>query len=435
MQADAPQTRPSRRAWLVWGVGAALYFTAVFHRMALGVAGLRAEQRLGFEHEVLASFTALQFLIYLLMQIPAGLAADRIGPRRTLAAGLAAIAAGELVFALAQSIPPAIAGRALIGFGDAIILINVLRLTAAWFPARMGSLLAALTGVVGALGQLLGTIPLQLALDHLGWTPTFAGASAVTVVLMVVAFAVIRDRPPGVPAPHASAHAPIGQTLKAAWARPGTRHGYWAHLGLMGPFQVVSALWGAPFLIEGQRFDDHTAAAYLLVLSAGFALAGPVVGWLADRGVRSQNRTLLGLNAVVLGTWMAILLWPDVDDVPRALLFSGFALCGAGAAGGMVAFDLGRRENPPEAAGAATAIVNCGGFTCGIVSLELAGLLLGSDPDAARFRVALAPMLAFSAVALVQTLRYTRLRERLTARPAAEETAAPAEPAPLSASP
>lgn len=423
MQAQE-HSRPSRRAWLVWGVGAMLYFTAVFHRMALGVAGLRAEQRLGFEHEVLASFTALQFLIYLLMQIPAGLAADRIGPRRTLVAGLAAIALGELVFAFAQNIPTAIGGRALIGFGDAIILINVLRLTQSWFPSRMGSLLAALTGVVGALGQLLGTIPLQLALDRLGWTATFAGSSAATVVLMVVAFAVVRDRPPGVPAPAASAHAAIGATLKAAWARPGTRHGFWAHLGLMGPFQVVSALWGAPFLIEGQQFDERTAAAYLLVLSAGFAVGGPFIGRIADRGKRTQNRTLLLLNAVVLATWVAILLWPDVADVPGALLIAGYALCGAGAAGGMVAFDLGRRENPPEAAGAATAIVNCGGFSCAIVALLLAGLILGADPDAARFRLALAPMLCFSALAVVQALRYSRLRERRDAAVAAAAASA-----------
>ena len=414
------QRGPTRRAWVVWGVGAALYFTAVFHRMALGVAGLRAEQRLGFEHEVLASFTALQFLIYLLMQVPAGLAADRIGPRRTLAAGLAAIAAGELVFALAQSVPPAIAGRALIGFGDAIILINVLRLTQSWFPARMGSLLAALTGVVGALGQLLGTIPLQAALDRLGWTATFAGSSAATLLLMAFAFAVIRDRPPGVPAPHAGSHAPIAATLRAAWARPGTRHGFWAHLGLMAPFQVVSALWGAPFLIEGQQFDERTAASYLLVLSAGFAVAGPPLGLLAGRSARAQNRVLLLTTAVVLAAWAAILLWPDVGAVPRPLLFAGFALCGAGAAGGMVSFDLGRRENPPQAAGAATAIVNCGGFSAAIVALEAAGLLLGGDPDAARFRVALAPMLALCALALVQQLRCTRLRERAAAADAAQ---------------
>ncbi|MDO8210780.1 MFS transporter [Conexibacter sp. CPCC 206217] len=406
--------RPSRRAWWIWGIGASFYFAAVFHRMALGVAGLRAEQRLHFDHEVLASFTALQFLIYLGMQIPAGLAADRIGPRKTLAGGLLAIAAGELIFGLAQSVPPAIAGRALIGFGDALILINVLRLTQSWFPARMGSLLAALTGVVGALGQLLGTIPLRAALEGIGWTATFVGSSAVTLLLFALALVAIRDRPPGVPAPTRADHAPIGATLKAAWARPGTRHGFWAHMAMMGPFQVVSSLWGAPFLIEGQHFDEASAATYLLITSAGFAVAGPLLGALADRGIRAQNRTLLVMNALVVLLWAAILCWPDGDGVPRALLMAGFAIVGAGAAGGMVAFALGRRETPSEAGGAATAIVNCGGFSAAIVALELAGLLLGGDtaPDAERFRIALAPMLVLSSFAFVRCLRLSRQRER-----------------------
>jgi MFS family permease len=414
---DGAPTAATRRAWLIWGIGASLYFAAVFHRMALGVAGLRAERRLHFDHEVLASFTALQFLIYLAMQIPAGLAADRVGPRRTLAFGLCAIAAGELVFGLAHSVPPAIAGRALIGMGDALILINVLRLTQSWFPARMGSLLAALTGVVGALGQLLGTIPLQAALDQLGWSATFVGSSVATVALAALAFALIRDRPPGVPAPRAHDHAPIVATLKAAWSRPGTRHGFWAHLALMAPFQVISALWGAPFLVEGQHFSEHQAATYLLVTSAGFALAGPLLGVVADRGVRAQNRTLLAMNALIVALWAAILLWPDGDAVPRPLLLAGFAVAGAAAAGGMVAFALGRRENPPAAGGAATAIVNCGGFSAGIVALELAGLVLGGDgtPDANRFKLALAPMVALSAIALVRCVQLSRQRERALA--------------------
>jgi MFS family permease len=432
--ARAPQ-RPSARAWWIWAVGASFYFAAVFHRTALGVAGLRAEERLHFDHEVLASFTALQFAIYLAMQIPAGLAADRIGPRRTLAGGLLAIAAGELIFGLAASVPPAIAGRALIGFGDALILINVLRLTQSWFPSRMGSLLAALTGVVGALGQLLGTIPLRAALDGIGWTATFAGSSAVTLLLFVLALAAIRDRPPGVPAPLRADHAPIGATLKASWARPGTRHGFWAHMALMGPFQVITALWGAPFLIQGQQFDEHTAATYLLIASLGFAIAGPLLGVVADRSVRAQNRTLLTLNALVVLLWAAILMWPDGDAVPRALLLGGFVAIGAGAAGGMIAFALGRRENPPEAGGAATAIVNCGGFSMAIVSLELAGLLLAGDttPDAARFRIALAPMLLISAVAFVRCVQLSRQRERAADAAAAAAQTAAAGPAPASA--
>src|SRR5919206_1653400 len=93
-----------RRAWLVWGVAVALYFIAVFHRMGLGVAALEAERRYHVAAGALSVFTAVQLGVYLAMQVPVGLAADRIGPRRSLAAGMAAIAAGEAVFALSSSL-------------------------------------------------------------------------------------------------------------------------------------------------------------------------------------------------------------------------------------------------------------------------------------------------------------------------------------------
>lgn len=401
----------ARRAWLVWGVAAGFYFVAVFHRMALGVAGLTAEQRLGIGHGELATFTALQFFMYLVMQVPAGVAADRIGPRRTLAAGLAFMAAGEFLFGLAHGMPTALVARALIGMGDALTLLNVLRLTQAWFPPRMGSLLAAATGAVGALGQLLGTIPLRWALDTFGWTTAFASSSIATATLFVVALTVIRDRPATHARPDRSAHLPVLSTLRTAWAQPGTRHGFWVHMALFCPFLTISALWGAPFLQESQGFSASAAATYLLLLTAAFAASGPVIGAIAGRTARAQNRTVLLLNVLVAGAWLAIVVWPG-GHPPHALLLAGFMLCGVAVAGGMVAFDIGRRENPALAGGSATAIVNCGGFSAAILCLLVAGAILGGgDHSAERFQLALAPMVGLSLLGLVQSLRLTRERE------------------------
>jgi sugar phosphate permease len=416
MQAVAQSSEPvperaAARAWAIWAVGAGFYFVAVFHRMALGVAGLTAEQRLGIGHGQLATFTALQFCMYLVMQVPAGLAADRIGPRRTLAGGLALMAAGEALFAAAHGLPLALAARALIGMGDALTLLNVLRLTHAWFPPRMGSLLAAATGAVGALGQLLGTIPLRVALDGVGWTATFAASSAATVLLFFVALAAIRDRPDGAPAPQHAGHAPVLATLRQAWSRPGTRHGFWVHLALFCPFLTIGALWGSPFLQQGQHFSAGQAATYLLLLTAAFAVSGPFVGAIAGRGLRAQNRTVLVLNALVAGAWLAILAWPG-GRVPHALLLAGFLLCGVATSGGMVAFDIGRRENPAAAGGSATALVNCGGFSSAILCLLVAGHVLAGGADTAgRFQLALAPMVALSLLGLVMSARLTRHRE------------------------
>ena len=78
-----PLSRPlsrrarSRSGWLVWGFAAGLYFVAVFHRMVLGVAALEAERRYHVGAGALSAFTAVQLGVYLAMQVPVGLAADR----------------------------------------------------------------------------------------------------------------------------------------------------------------------------------------------------------------------------------------------------------------------------------------------------------------------------------------------------------------------
>src|SRR5680860_247718 len=85
----------ARGAWWVWGLAASFYLVALFHRMSLGVASLDAQRRFDLAPGTIATLSALQLGLYLVMTIPAGLAADRIGPRRALAIGLVLMAAGE----------------------------------------------------------------------------------------------------------------------------------------------------------------------------------------------------------------------------------------------------------------------------------------------------------------------------------------------------
>src|SRR6478752_6488751 len=121
-------TGRNARAWLVWAVGVSAYLMAFFHRVTLNVAAGDTAERLGVATGALGLFAFLQLGAYLAMQLPAGFAADRIGPRRTLALGVLAIVVGETLFALAHSLPVAVVGRALVGVGDAVTFVNVLRL-------------------------------------------------------------------------------------------------------------------------------------------------------------------------------------------------------------------------------------------------------------------------------------------------------------------
>ncbi|KJK54664.1 MFS transporter, partial [Streptomyces sp. NRRL F-4428] len=205
--ADAGQAQDppgGGKAVAVWCIGVAVYFVAVIFRTSLGVAGLEAADRFGVNASALSAFSLLQLLVYAGMQVPVGLMVDRLGTKKVLTLGAVLFTAGQLGFALSPSYEVALAARALLGCGDAMTFISVLRLGTRWFPARRGPLTAQLAGLVGMAGNLVSTLVLAPVLHGVGWTAAFAGSAAAGLVVLVPLVLFLRDHPEGhEPAPAA----------------------------------------------------------------------------------------------------------------------------------------------------------------------------------------------------------------------------------------
>ncbi len=142
--------RPNVRGWIV---AATVYFLAVFHRSSLGVAGLLAEQRFGITAAQLGAFVAAAD-----RRVRRDADPDRRAGRPLRSAPAAAVAAalmalGQLLFAVAPSYPLALLARGLLGCGDAMTFISVLRFAAGKFSARRYPVLLSITGTIGIVGQ------------------------------------------------------------------------------------------------------------------------------------------------------------------------------------------------------------------------------------------------------------------------------------------
>ncbi|MFD0488676.1 MFS transporter [Saccharopolyspora erythraea] len=386
--------RPPRSAWLVWGVAAVCYFAALFHRASLGVVAQEALDRFHTGPAVLALFSAMQLGVYLALQVPSGLLADRLGPRRVITGGVLALAVGSAVFAVSGSVLGGIAGRVLIGFGDAFMFTNVLRLAAQWFPADRFGRVAALTGLAGGLGQVFSTLPLGTSLHALGWTGTFLGAAALTLALAVAGWLVIRDRPAGY-APEATGQAEgIGHTLKVVVAQRGTRHSFWVHFVLMAQFVAVTTLWGSPWLTDAQGHGEAEVGTLLMLCVFGFIAGTWFAGqYIAGRHLRRERFTL-GLSVAVVAVWALLVLWPGT--LPMPVLVAALVVIGIGGGGAMLAFDGARAANATHRSGAASGVVNMGGFTAAVLIQLLVGVVLQAVawlPAAAAYRWAFAPVL------------------------------------------
>ena len=70
------------------------------------------------------------------MQVPSGVLADTLGPRKVLVAGGFVAAVGSILFASAQSLAMAAIGRTLVGLGVSVAFICVMKLNANWFEER-----------------------------------------------------------------------------------------------------------------------------------------------------------------------------------------------------------------------------------------------------------------------------------------------------------
>lgn len=427
-----------RSAWIAWGIGVTVYVLAVVHRTSLGVAGLDAADRFGIGASALSTFSVLQVLVYAGMQIPAGLLVDRFGPRRVLSLGLLLLTAGQLGFAFSTAFTPALVSRAVLGCGDAMTFVSVLRLGARWFPARRTPLIAQLTGLVGTLGNLVSTLLLSQLLHSAGWTPTFACTALLGVVVLALVLLFLRDTP-DTPAREplfresaaaAAAAAvdgvrpgrpPLRAQIGAAWSEPGTRIGLWVHFTTAFPASAFLLLWGMPFLMEGQGLSRAMAGSLLsLVIVSGMGFA-VLFGQLMSR--RPGARVPLVLT-VVLGTallWAVVLAWP-AEHVPLWLLVLLTVVMGSNGPASLVGLDFARPVNPPERLGTASGIVNMGGFVATVLTLFGIGLVLdlltpagGSGYTPEAFRAAFCVLCLPLALGLSQILR---LRPRAARREA-----------------
>jgi MFS family permease len=362
----------------MWSLGLAAYMVAVFHRSSLGVASLEAQDRFHVGAAVLSLFAVLQLAVYAAMQIPVGVVLDRLGTRRLVATGAVVMAVGQVTLGVADSVPVAIAGRVLVGAGDAMTFISVLRLVGLWFPDRQAPIVTQLTGIIGQLGQVAAAYPLVTLLHHVGWTRSYVGAGAVSAFVAVAVIATLRDAPPGVIArsEHPLRLETVRRNLRNAWTEPGTRIGLWTHFVTQFSGTVFVLLWGYPYLVRGQDVSPTTAGALLSAMVFISMAFGPVLGHLAGRWPMRRSALVFGIVGATATTWTAVLLWPGT--APFWLLVMLVVVLSSNGPGSMLGFDYARTFNPATRLGSASGIVNIGGFVASLTTMLAIGLVLGA---------------------------------------------------------
>src|SRR4029078_5817260 len=182
-------------------------------------------------------------------------------------------------------------------------------------------------------------------LRHSGWSTAFTSVAAASALMGVLAFAVVRNGPPGswVPTPIASA-GDVGVALKEVWARPGTRLGFFGHMATQFPMMVFSLLWGLPYLVSAQHLSESTGSLLIMAFVLSSVVIGPVIGVLTARHPLHRSWLILGVVAADIAIWHLTLALPG--PAPLGLMVVLVVILAAGGPGSVVGLNIARTANP-----------------------------------------------------------------------------------------
>jgi len=424
---DARPYPPLALAGVVWGLGAALYLIGFYHRVAPAVLTRELTTEFALTAAALGNLSAVYFYSYVAMQIPTGLLADHWGARRTLTLGGIVAAAGALLFASAESLTLVALGRLLVGASVGVAFVSMLKLSTHWFhPSRFAAItgMAVATGVVGAVSA---GAPLRFAADAFGWRTVMVASAALTAVVAIATWLVVRDDPqargyrsfmPGGRAGTAG-HSVLGG-LRVCLRSRNTWLVFVINGGVAGAPLAFAGLWGVPFLVTHYGLTTATAAGVTSLVLIAWALGGPVLGALSDRMGERQPIYLVGAAAAFVG-WIVVVFVPDLSLTALAAVLVAIGVASAAI---MVGFALVKETVPPTLAGTAGGITNMGNMLGGMILQPAIGWVLdrmwtGETAAGVRvfgldaYRAAFMLMLAWIALAVILVLftRETRCRQ------------------------
>jgi predicted MFS family arabinose efflux permease len=318
----------SRLVLAVLAPFAAGYFLSYLFRSVNAVVGPRLVADIGLSATGLGLLTSAYLLAFALFQLPLGILLDRFGPRRVQAALLATAALGALLFAAGGDLLTLTIARALIGLGFAGGLMSGFKAIVLWIPEPRRALANAVVMSFGALGILVATVPVELAVEAVGWRAMFLGLAAITLAVAMLIFAVVPER--SVAGPGEALDRQLAGLLRIARDPV-----FWRLAPLMattaGTHIAIQTLWAGPWLRDVAGLDRLGVANDLMAMAIGFLIGILSMGALADRLVRrgvDLLTVMLGFLLLSFAAQLAIVLQWTSLSLP---VWSLFGLAGQAA--------------------------------------------------------------------------------------------------------
>jgi predicted MFS family arabinose efflux permease len=344
------------------------YVLSQFYRAFLAVMSPVLIAELGVSAGDLADASGMWFLAFAVMQIPVGVALDRIGPRRTAAVLFGTGAAGgAALFAVANTGFEVKLAMALIGVGcSPVLMANYYIFARAFSPTVFGTLAGVVIGV-GTLGNIASSLPLAYAVEMFGWRGSLWALALVSLIVAVGVAVLVRD-------PARVVDAPRGSVLDILRIPA-----LWLILPIMAvnylPTGALRGLWVGPYMADIYGLDAGGIGRVTLAMGLAMVFGNLAYGPL-DRVLGTRKWLVFGGNAVVVAGLLALWAMPA-----EGMLFAAVMLAVIGFFGASFPMVIahGRAFFPPHLVGRGVTVMNLFGIgATGLAQVYTGHLMAGA---------------------------------------------------------
>jgi MFS family permease len=396
-------SRGTRAASVAWLVTAIYYFYQYTLRSAPAVMMPQLSEAFSLSAMGVASLAGLFYWGYSPFSLVAGVLMDRIGPRRVVPLGAAAVGVGALMFASGNG-ELASFGRLLQGAGGVFALIGAVYIATKSFPASMAATLIGATQMFGMAGGSAGQFVVgPVIASGVPWSRFWVVMGVAGLVIGALLYALI---------PKAEKADGGSDWLRSAAGAMRTVFlnpqsllcGFIAGL-LFIPTTIFDMVWGVRYLQEARGLDYGTSVMRSAAVPLGWMIGCPLLGFVSDR--LGRRKPVIAAAALVLLGCLAWILYGPAGVLPPYVLA---LVAGIASGAAMLPYTVIKEANPPHYSGTATGVVNFLNFTfSALLGPVFAGLLRTASGGAEsmtldHYQAAFKPLLYGVGLALALTL-------------------------------
>ncbi len=319
MENSSPRLNP-RQAVIVFLVFAFAYFFSSLVRAVTATLSPVLTAEFALSAADLGLLAGGYFFGFAAVQLPLGRWLDRLGPKKVMLGLLAVATLSCLAFSWASTFYGLLAARVLTGVGVSACLMAPLTGYRRWYPPSLLLRANSWMLMLGSLGVVSSTLPVQWLLPVLGWRGLFLGLALLAALAWLLIAWQVPDWQRSTPA-----GAPAGSYAEV-WRHPFFRK--LAPIGFVnyGGLIAVQTLWATPWMIRVAGYTPLQAATGLFWINVAMLLAfwlwGGINPVLERRGFKAEQLLAWGLPTSFV--FLALLIvsgdaWPSMAAVLLAL--------------------------------------------------------------------------------------------------------------------